>query len=145
MTKRLIETFDMDSEETNIEDLMAEAKELKLSTKSEISELISAENVTRHDEEVNKYANKGFELAKEAAELAMNSEPRHAAELYNSASSLLKMALDAQNAQIDKKTKLLELELKKQKLEFEMKGNQIDHDEHGEYANREDILKRNDK
>ena len=141
MTKKLEDTFNIES--MKIEEIREEKREL-MKTKREITDML-ADNINVHDTEVDKYANKSFELAKDAADLAMNSEPRHAAELFNSASSLIKTALDAQNAQIDKKAKLLELEMKKRKLDHDLTGGMMEDLQSGEYASREDILKRNDK
>lgn len=71
----------------------------------------------------------------------MDIDPRHAADMFSAASNMLKVAHDSKNSKIDKRLKLYELELKREKLEIEKqkaKGNFIDYNE--DLTSREDIL-----
>jgi hypothetical protein len=47
----------------------------------------------------------------------MNVEIRHAGEIFSSSSQMLKIAVDAKNAKVDKKLKMLKLQLDKLKLD----------------------------
>ena len=50
-------------------------------------------------------------------ELGMNVEVRHAGEIFSSSSQMLKIAVDAKNNKVEKKLKLLRLQLDKMKLD----------------------------
>jgi hypothetical protein len=47
----------------------------------------------------------------------MNVEARYSSRIFEVAASMLKNAIDAKSAKIDKKLKIIELQLKKQKLD----------------------------
>jgi hypothetical protein len=48
---------------------------------------------------------------KDLQDLGMNVEIRHAGEIFSSSSQMLKIAVDAKNLKVDKKLKLLRLQL----------------------------------
>jgi hypothetical protein len=50
-------------------------------------------------------------------DLGLNVEARYSARIFEVASSMLKNAIDAKSAKVDKKLKMIELQLKKQKLD----------------------------
>ena len=50
-------------------------------------------------------------------DLGMNVEARYSSRIFEVAASMLKNAIDAKSAKIDKKLKMIELQLKKQKLD----------------------------
>jgi len=50
----------------------------------------------------------------------MNVEARYSGRIFEVAGSMLKNAIDAKAAKIDKKLKMIELQLKKQKLDQEV-------------------------
>jgi hypothetical protein len=50
-------------------------------------------------------------------ELGMNVEARYSARIFEVASSMLKNAIDAKNAKIDKKLKIIDLQMKRYKLQ----------------------------
>jgi hypothetical protein len=50
-------------------------------------------------------------------DLGMNVEARYSGRVFEVASTMLKNAIDAKAAKIDKKLKMVELQLKKQKLD----------------------------
>jgi len=52
----------------------------------------------------------------------MNVEARYSSRLFEVAGSMLKNAIDAKSAKIDKKLKMIELQLKKQKLDQDANG-----------------------
>ena len=55
----------------------------------------------------------------EIMDLGMNVEPRYSARLFEVAGNMLKTTLDARVAKLDKKLKMVDLQLKKDKLEKE--------------------------
>ena len=71
------------------------------------------------DEEFDMLAERATNAYDDLMDLGMNVEPRYSARLFEVASSMLKNALDAKSAKIDKKLKTIELQLKKQKMDNE--------------------------
>jgi hypothetical protein len=73
------------------------------------------------DSELDALAQKATDAYDDLVDLGMNVEPRYSARIFEVAQSALKNAIDAKSAKIDKKLKMIELQLKKQKLDQESK------------------------
>jgi len=73
------------------------------------------------DNELDALAQKATDAYDDLVDLGMNVEPRYSARIFEVAQSALKNAIDAKSAKIDKKLKMIELQLKKQKLDHESK------------------------
>jgi hypothetical protein len=69
------------------------------------------------DTEFDELAEKAANAYEDLMDLGMNVEARYSARLFEVASTMLKNAIDAKSAKIDKKLKMIELQLKKQKLD----------------------------
>lgn len=69
------------------------------------------------DAEFDELAEKATAAYQDLMDLGMNVEARFSARLFEVASTMLKNAIDAKSAKIDKKLKMVELQLKKQKLD----------------------------
>ena len=69
------------------------------------------------DQEFDALAQRATDAYDDLMELGMNVEARYSARIFEVASSMLKNAVDAKSAKIDKKLKMIELQLKKQKLD----------------------------
>ena len=69
------------------------------------------------DSEFDDLAEKATSAYLDLMDLGMNVEARYSARLFEVASTMLKNAIDAKSAKIDKKLKMVELQLKKQKLD----------------------------
>lgn len=119
--KQLSDTFDLpDLEETNME---AEAP----STEDVAAALENARDLEKtfkkmdhydtHDSEMDQLAELAIEAHKSLQDLGMNVEIRHAGEIFSSSSQMLKIAVDAKNNKVEKKLKLLKLQLDKMKLD----------------------------
>lgn len=67
------------------------------------------------DEEFDDLATRATNAYDDLVELGMNVEAKYSARIFEVASSMLKNAIDAKSAKIDKKLKMIELQLKKQK------------------------------
>jgi hypothetical protein len=63
------------------------------------------------------YSSEAMKSYKELMDLGMNSEARHAGKMFEVASTMLKNAVEAKNAKADKKLRMIELQLKKQRVE----------------------------
>ena len=69
------------------------------------------------DSELDDLAKKATDAYDDIMDLGMNVEARYSARMFEVASTMLKNAIDAKSAKIDKKLKMIELQLKKQKLD----------------------------
>lgn len=69
------------------------------------------------DQEFDELAQRATNAYDDLMELGMNVEARYSARIFEVASSMLKNAVDAKSAKIDKKLKMIELQLKKQKMD----------------------------
>lgn len=84
------------------------------------------------DSELDTLAQKATDAYDDLVDLGMNVEPRYSARIFEVAQSALKNAIDAKSAKIDKKLKMIELQLKKQKLDQESKSAGDEDDIQGE-------------
>jgi len=71
----------------------------------------------QHDSEMDELADLAKQAHKDMMELGMNVEVRHAGEIFSGASQMLKIAVDAKNLKVEKKLKLLRLQLDKQRID----------------------------
>ncbi len=69
------------------------------------------------DEEFDALASRATDAYDDLMTLGMNVEARYSARIFEVASTMLKNAIDAKAAKIDKKLKTIDLQLKKQKLD----------------------------
>ena len=69
------------------------------------------------DKEIDKYAEESYQSYKDLMDLGMNIEPRLAGRIMEVASSMMSNAISAKNVKVDKKLKMIELQLKKMKLD----------------------------
>ena len=128
MTKKLEEIFDLDTTpESMNETLDAEQKDKDdkeadqlIKTKigldkidSALPEVVGLED----DKEIDTYADESFQAYKDLMDLGMNIEPRLAGRRMEVASSMMQNAINAKNTKVDKKLKMIELQLKKAKLD----------------------------
>jgi len=71
------------------------------------------------DNELDDLAKKATDAYDDLMDLGMNVEARYSARLFEVAGTMLKNAIDAKAAKLDKKLKMIDLQLKKQKLDQE--------------------------
>jgi hypothetical protein len=69
------------------------------------------------DKEFDELAQRATDAFDDLMDLGMNVEARYSGRVFEVASTMLKNAIDAKAAKIDKKLKMVELQLKKQKLD----------------------------
>jgi hypothetical protein len=131
--KMLEETFDMPSMDGNgldeqeihsnedVEEALENAKDLEKQFKK-------MDHYDQHDKEMDELAELAIEAHKNLQDLGMNVEIRHAGEIFSSSSQMLKIAVDAKNNKVEKKLKLLKLQLDKMKIDAATKkdGDSID-------------------
>jgi hypothetical protein len=71
------------------------------------------------DEELNDVADRAIKAYEDLMDLGMNVEPRYSGRMFEVAGNMLKTSLDAKTAKLDKKLKMIELQLKKEKQDKE--------------------------
>jgi hypothetical protein len=118
--KTLEDTFDMESvqEETDSIEPSDEDIHAALALANDIDKQLStARGKDEHDVEMDHLADLAIKAHMDLQDLGMNVEIRHAGEIFSSSSQMLKIAVDAKNAKVDKKLKMLKLQLDKLKLD----------------------------
>lgn len=75
------------------------------------------------DAEFDALAQRATDAYDDLMDLGMNVEARYSGRIFEVAGTMLKNAIDAKAAKIDKKLKMIELQLKKQKIDQEASGN----------------------
>jgi len=75
------------------------------------------------DTEFDALAQRATDAYDDLMDLGMNVEARYSGRIFEVAGGMLKNAIDAKAAKIDKKLKMIELQLKKQKLDQETNEN----------------------
>lgn len=74
------------------------------------------------DSEFDALAQRATDAYDDLIDLGMNVEARYSARIFEVAGTMLKNAIDAKAAKIDKKLKMIDLQLKKQKLDQDAVG-----------------------
>lgn len=69
------------------------------------------------DDELNDIADKAIKSYEDLMDLGMSVEQRYSGRMFEIAGQMLKTSLDAKVAKLDKKLKMVELQLKKQKID----------------------------
>jgi len=78
------------------------------------------------DSEFDSLAQRATDAFDDLMDLGMNVEARYSGRVFEVASTMLKNAIDAKAAKIDKKLKMIELQIKKEKLDKETSNEGID-------------------
>ena len=75
------------------------------------------------DGELDEVAVKSMDAYEDLMDLGMNVESRYSGRIFEVAGQMLKTNLDAKNAKLEKKLKMVELQLKKEKLDKDINPN----------------------
>jgi len=154
MTRRLEDFFNLPS--TNVSD---KQEQLKLESSEQIEDLNQlmegidkidqalpmVKNLELSDREMDHLAQLAEDKFQELMDLGMNVEPRFSGTILQTAGTLLGHAIAAKQAKIDKKLRMIELQLKKARLDQTEKKNNPEEDEtqtaHGVVLDRNELLK----
>jgi hypothetical protein len=123
MTKKLEELFELASSDENdltipLPDVTEEVTENALSTLDKIeAALPQVRGLEAADTEMDELAEMATSSYKDLMDLGMQVESRFSSEIFNSASSMLGHAITAKTAKINKKLKMLDLQMKKAQLD----------------------------
>jgi len=128
MTRKLEELFGFDqledtttpepvSETLTAEEVRHEITEID-ATIDKIDEALPAiRNLDASDRELDEIADLAKESFQNLSDLGMNVDSRFSAELFNAAATMLGHALTAKTTQLNKKLKMIDLQMKKLKLD----------------------------
>jgi hypothetical protein len=143
MTKNLENFFNLppaESEEMTQAEIVQTLKEVE-----EIDDKMkSIVDLTSSDKEMDDIAVKAMETFQDLMDLGMNVDARAAAPIFEAATKLMGHALTAKSSKIDKKLRLLDIELKKRRLDHQIAQDVGNNEEAGEVEGTGRVLDRNE-
>jgi hypothetical protein len=120
MTKKLEELFDLPVDDSTQNESVVEQAQVEVVTQEAYNNLEKIEialpqvrGLEASDTEMDELASLATSSYKELMDLGMQVDSRFASEIFNSASSMLGHAITAKTAKINKKLKMIDLQLKK--------------------------------
>ena len=131
MTRKLEELLNLPSSKEIVEDTKANANKANMALKTQASTIRDISEFDKiagalpavkglgemADTELNEVAEKAMSAYDDLMDLGMNVESRYSGRVFEVAGGMLKTSLDAKVAKMDKKLKMIELQLKKEKLD----------------------------
>ena len=150
MTRKLEELFDLPRSDNETTPLVPEeAKQQIARIDADIDKIDAALPMVRELDTSDKELDDLAELAKSSyqdlTDLGFNVDSRFSAEIFAVASSMLGHALSAKTAKINKKLKMIDLQMKKLKLDQDAAKNATEdpvETAHGQVLSRNDLLER---
>ena len=95
------------------------------------------------DTELNDVADKAMTAYEDLMDLGMNVDSRYSGRIFEVAGNFLRNAIDAKSGKIDKKLKMIELQLKKQKLDQGNKdGGPVEESDGFVISDRNELMKK---
>ncbi len=131
MTQKLEELLNLPESKEIIDEAKKKAKaEAKQEQKETFREIAEFDKITSAlpqvkglgqlaDTELNEVADKAMSAYEDLMDLGMNVESRYSGRVFEVAGQMLKTSLDAKNVKLDKKLKMVELQLRKEKMDRE--------------------------
>lgn len=152
MTKKLEELFELPQEEKEVNNQLIEKAGADLITEEALGNIDKIEKalpqvkgLEASDGEMDELASLATNSYKDLMSLGMQVDSRFASEIFNSASSMLGHAITAKTAKLNKKLKMIELQLKKAQLDHKMseKTEELDNTPvgSGQALDRNELLK----
>jgi excinuclease UvrABC ATPase subunit len=129
MTKKLEELLDLpDSKEIIKQDQKKDRKDIVAQQNETLRDIAEFDKIAGAlpavkglgelaDAELNEVAQKAMDAYDDLMDLGMNVESRYSGRVFEVAGGMLKTSLDAKVAKLDKKLKMVELQLKKEKMD----------------------------
>ena len=124
MTKKLTELFELaDTEQNSLNELLPnQTKEVTIDALNALDKIEAALPQVKGlgdiaDGELDDLAKKATDAYDDIMDLGMNVEARYSARMFEVAASMLGHAISAKSAKLDKKLKMIDLQLKKQKID----------------------------
>jgi hypothetical protein len=150
MTRKLEELFDFPPSETaedtpTVEETRTQLAELDATIDKIDAALPTVRDLDTGDQELDELASKAQETFNDLMDLGMNVDSRYASEIFAVASSMLGHALTAKTTKLNKKLKMVDLQLKKLKMDQDQQRNAPEEameTAHGQVLSRNDLLER---
>ena len=153
MTRKLEELFDLppsgcESETTEPDTVPAtqiQLKEIDATIDKIDAALPAVRGLDASDQEMDDLANKAQETFDNLMDLGFNVDSRYSAEIFAVAGTMLGHALTAKTAKLNKKLKMVDLQLKKMKMDQDQAsktGDEPMETAHGQVLSRNDLLER---
>ena len=124
MNKKLSELFELPTNDDSVNEEIIEKEQVQEITQETYNTLEKIENalpqvrgLEASDGEMDELATMATESYKDLMDLGMQVDSRFASEIFNSAGTMLGHAITAKTAKINKKLKMLDLQLKKAQLD----------------------------
>lgn len=127
MTKKLEETFNIDPVDDEVKEVptIEESRDLTELLSSELAttdkidaSLPMVQGLNEHDKDMDDIHAKAINTFEELIRLGMNVEIHAGAKLMETANQMLKTAMEAKDSKVDRKLKMLNLQLNKAKLDL---------------------------
>jgi hypothetical protein len=148
MTRRLEELFDLPpsgcesntTEPSSIPTTQIALQELDATIDKIDQALPAVKGLDASDSEMDELASKAQETFDNLMDLGFNVDSRYASEIFAVAGTMLGHALTAKTAKLNKKLKMVELQMKKIKLDRDVQGDEPSQTAHGQILSRNDLL-----
>ena len=149
MTKKLEELFDLPPSGDPEEDLVYTPEQTQ-SVMTEIDDAIdkidialpTVRDLSASDVEMDDLAQLAQDSYKDLMDLGMQVDSRFASEIFNVAGTMLGHAITAKTAKMNKKLKVIDLQLKKMRIDQQQPEDPHLPTAHGQVLNRNDLLER---
>ena len=156
MTKRLEEVFNMSTDDDSKEQPQSieESKEVieVISNDMALTDKIDAAlpmigDLNEHDRDMDEIHTKAIETFEKLVDIGMNVEAHAGSKFFESATQMLKTAMEAKDSKVDRKLKMLNLQLQKAKLDHQIEKNKgttdDEHETEGSVVlDRNELMKR---
>ncbi|MDA8883068.1 hypothetical protein N9I00_01565 [bacterium] len=134
MTKKLEETFNL-APKVEEEHVDVKESEIKIEQSNELTAMLNSaidttdkidaalpmvQDLNQHDREMDEIHTKALSAFEELFQLGMNVEVHAGAKLMETANSMLKTAMEAKDSKVDRKLKMINLQMQKAKLEHQI-------------------------
>ena len=150
MTRKLEDLFDLPSSveiETNddtptIEEAQTQLAAIDIAIDKIDTALPAVRDLDASDGEMDELADLAKDSYKDLMDLGMQVDSRFASEIFNVAGTMLGHAITAKTAKMNKKLKVIDLQLKKMRLDQQTPEEQQIATAQGQVLNRNDLLER---
>ena len=112
---------EIEDEIPSIEDMQRALKEADKIDKA----LAPVKDIESLDKDMDDYADKAMDSFSDLMDLGQNVEDRHCADVFNAAAKMMKNAIDAKSTKLDRKLKMVQLQMQKEKIDLE--NRKLDH------------------
>lgn len=103
------------------------------------SALPQVNDVNKHDGDMEDIAGRAMDSYEELMSLGMNVQDAHAGRIFETAGKMLQIAMDSKNAKVDKKLRMIDLQLKKLRIDA-MEGTNSGSNDNSAVMDRNQLL-----